>query len=784
LDRKALRELVTMKSQTFTIALVAACGVAILVSFLSAYDSLTGAVDGFYRSSRFADAFAVVKRAPNTLLGSIRDLDGVDLLEARIVYDATLSIPGQAEGATGRFVSIPDAVPQLLNKIHINRGRLPEPYSLNEVVISEAFAKANGLKPGSEIYGIVNGRYRKFLIVGIGLSPEYVYAFRGQSPLPDDKHFGVVWLTEKTLSEILDFKGAWNSISFTVQGGYSVRDVIKSIDPILLNYGGAGAFERKDHPSHFFLNSELNELRVMVVVLPVIFLGVASFLLNVVIARLISRQREQIATLKALGYGNFTIGLHYMKIVSIIILLGSIPGILPGIWLGHAMTVLYGDYFRFPSLDYVFQAYVPMVGVAASVLAALLGALHSMGEVVRLAPAEAMRPPAPPIFHRSLIERIIGVMKPVTKMAVRNFTLKPVRSALSALGLSLALAIILIGLFWNDTIDFLLGFQFNNAQHEDATVSFHRPILAASVNELNGLPGVLYSEGYRIVPVRLINGSLIENMALFGIPEGARLKRLMDEDMKPVMLPPEGILLNVRTAEKLGVHEGQSLTVELLEGERRSVRVVVASTVEELLGSGAYMEIRSLNRLMKEDAVISMASLSIDFRLADTLYTRLRAMPYVATIDTKNAMLAAFQLMVAELLLLMAFFIVGFACVIAVGVVYNMVMVALSERSWELASLRVLGFTRAEVFRVLIGEIVIQILVSLPLGTLLGFGILKLLLALVAEKIEAFYFPLVIVPSSVATAIFVILIAALFSALLVWRKIQKLDLVAVLKLRE
>jgi len=703
LDRKAVRELTGMKSQTFTIALVAACGIIILISYLTAYDSLRHAVELFYRSSRFADVFAFVKLAPNSLVPNLLEIDGVDVLETRILSEATLILPGVNEPVTARLHSLPDAGPEILNRVHLTRGRMPAPNSPGEAIVSEAFAKANRLAPGSEFAAVINGRLQRLNVVGIGLSPEYVYVLRNGSMMPDDKHFGIVWMSEKTLSEMLNYQGTWNSLSIRLRPGASASDVIRNLDRILNRYGGIGAYARKDQASNMLLESEMTEIETMAVALPTIFLGVAAFLLNVVLARLVSRQREQIATLKALGYSSFSIALHYFKIVTMMVLLGVLLGFFPGVWLGRAMTNLYTDYFRFPSLDYVFTPLVPVLAITASLGAALLGAFTSLRDAFRLAPAEAMRPPAPPAYQRSLIEYAARNLSAKTKMAVRNSTMRPMRTALSILGLSFSLGILLIGLFWSDTISFLIRFQFNFAQREDVTVVFNNLVSGKSINELRSIPGVLYAEGYRMVPVRFQNGNLTEDAALIGIPESSRLRPLFNVRMQRIVVPPDSLLMNVRMAERLHVRPGEIIQVEILEGQKRVVPVVLTLTVEELLGMGAYMEMDTLHRLMKEDDALSTAALTIDPRLADSLFIHLKGLPLVSSVDSKGMQLVMFRKIITDMLLIMGFFFVGFASVIAVGVVYNMVMVSLSERSWELASLRVLGFTRDEVFRVLVG---------------------------------------------------------------------------------
>ncbi len=780
LDLKALRELRQMRSQTLTIALVVAAGVSILISFLSAYDSLRVAGENFYRTSRFAHVFATVKRAPRSLLPQIEAIPGVQVASVRIVFEASLDVEGVRDPVVGRFVSLPDQRGEAINKTYIRTGRLPASESLHEIVVSEGFALSNNLTPGSELAAVINGRHRKLTVVGTALSPEYVFPMRGL--LPDDRHFGIMWMSEKTLSELLDMAGSWNSLSLLLERGASVPEVIRSVDRILHGYGGTGAIERRKHPSDFFLQNELIQLETMGWIIPAIFLGVAAFLLHIVIARLVHREREQIATLKALGYSNLRVATHYLTMVALMGFLGVLLALPPGIWIGQWYTEMYREFFRLPHLDFVFRPTVPAAAGLVAVGAATLGALGALREAFRLAPAEAMRPPAPTLFRRSILER--APISAVSKMAIRNFLMRPVRSALSILGLSLALSIVLIAFIYVDMIDFLLKFQFNVAQHEDATVVFNNNVSGRAIGELRSVPGVLYAEGYRVAPARLRNGKRTKDVSLYGIPSSARLKRLLDADLKYATIPPDGMLLNVRLARNLGLNVGDLVSVEFLEGERRTEVVPIAAVVEELLGAGAYFEIRALNRLTREEDRVSMAAITVDPEKSADLFSRLRRLPLVATVETRDAMAKVFQKMVTEMMLGMAIGMIVFASIIAVGVVYNVIMVALSERSWELASLRVLGFTRAEVFRVLTGEVVVQVVLCLPIGLLLGYYIMKGVMAVSTAEMEAYNFPIVVTPSSAVLSVLTLVTAAFLSALLVRRRIRKLDLVAVLKLRE
>lgn len=779
LNLKAIREIKGLKSQTITTALVALCGIAVQIGYVSAYVSLNSAKERFYTNSRFADIFATVKRAPESVLPTIRNIPGIQQAETGILYEASLRVAGLEEGASARIVSI--GRHDVLNKIRVSEGRMPEVGSATEACVSEGFAHANHLGPGSTVEALINGKSRQVHIVCIALSPEYIYAIRAGSFMPDDKHYGIFWMTREALTDIAGFGGSFNALAIALSPGTKPPDVLKSVDRILDPYGNPGAYARDKQLSNVFLNNELYQLQVMGYSIPIIFLGVAAFLLHIVIGRLINRQREQIATLKAVGYSNLQVGLHYLSIVTFMTLSGALPAILPGIWLGQWTTEMYKDYMKLPDFHFVFDPMVPLWGILFAIVASFLGALSSLKAVMKLNPAEAMRPPAPPRYEKTFIEKAAR-LTPFTLMGFRHVALKPFQSILSVAGLSMAGAIIVMGFIWTDMVQFLLTVQFNSIQREDVMVNFQGPRPTNVLGEMRVIPGVIYVEGYRIAPIRLHAGHRTKEMALTGLPEGARLRRILKKDFRPNPIPASGILLNESLAKTLSLHPGDIVTLELLEGDRRQVSVPIAGLAEELLGSGAYMEISKMNALLREGPVISTAALSVDLSLLESVQRELRSMPYILSVDSKLFVIRMFHSLYADMLLVMALMLIGFASVIAIGVVYNTVMVALAERSWELASLRVLGFTQGEVFQMLLVELTLQIIVAIPFGVLLGYYMNSAMLAGLPE--DQYHFPIILQPYAVASCAGILIASAAVSSFLVWQRIKKLDLVSVLKVRE
>jgi putative ABC transport system permease protein len=784
LHRKLVRDLWQIKGQALAIALVIASGLAMYVMYLSTFDSLRVTQRRYYSDYRFADVFASLERAPRSLEARIAGIPGVARAATRVVADVTLDVPGLDEPAVGRLVSIPERGPIPLNGLYLRRGRLPEPGRPDEVVAGEAFTLAHGMGPGDTVTALINGRRRELRIVGVALSPEYVYGIRPGEMIPDSRRFGVFWMHRRALAAAFDMEGGFNDVAVALAPGVSADPVIERLDRLLAPYGGLGAIPRSLQTSHWYLDNELKQLQSVGLVVPLVFLGVAAFLLGVVLTRIVSVQREQIAALKALGYANREIGLHYAAWSLAISLAGAAIGTAGGAWLGSAMTGLYNAFFRFPALTYRLVPEVVLGAVAISVCAGLVGAAGAVRRAVRLPPAEAMRPEPPAAYGVSWLERagLRRLLSQSGRMVLRNLQRRPLRTALSVVGIGFAATMMILGTFFLDSIDELMRIQFEVAQRQDVTVTFVLPRSAAAFQEVRRLPGVLDAEPMRAVPVRLSAGHRSRQLAITGLPAEQRLMRVIDDGAEPVTLPAGGLALSESLAEILGAEVGTVVTVEVLEGARPVRRVPVAAVVEEFMGTSAYMEIGALNRLMREGGVVSGATLRADPAAVGALYRRLKALPAVAAVSVKAAAIEGFRETLAETMYVMVFFNALFAGTMACGVVYNAARVSLSERARELASLRVLGFTRAEISSILLGELAALTLAALPVGLALGYASARLLVR--AFETELYRFPMIITPRTYAWAAVLVVVAATLSGLAVRRKLDRLDLVAVLKTRE
>ncbi len=786
LDRKLFRDLWHLRGQVLAIAAVIMGGVATMVMSLSTYDSLVGTRDRFYAEYRFADVFAVLKRAPEPLAERLAAIPGVERMETRVRAGVKLEVAGFSDPITGQLLSLPDVGEARLNRLHIKRGRLVQPWSTDEVVLSDTFADAHGFQPGDTLAAIIHGKRKRLVVVGVAVSPEYVYQIAPGSMFPDFKRYGVLWMGRSALAAAYDMDGAFNHASLTLARGANLQDVIDRVDAILAPYGGTGAYGRRHQFSNRFLTEELKQLRTMATVFPAIFLGVAAFLLNIVLSRLIALQREQIAILKAFGYGYAAIGWHYVKLVLIMASIGVAAGVALGAWFGQGLAHVYRETtFRFPYLDYELNAGVIAIAFAVGALAAVSGTLLAVVRAVRLPPAEGMRAEMPEVYHTTLVERL-GLARWVaapSRMILRHIERRPLKSLLTTFGIACACGLMMVGNYQRGAIDFMVDVQFRQAAREDLALSFIEPTSGRALHELAALPGVDHVEGFRDVPAILRFGQYHHRGSVFGIQPEGELHRSLDRSLRPVAVPPGGVVLTDHLAEKiLHVKPGDLLTVEVLEGSRPVRQVPVLGITRQYLGVSAYMQQDSLNALMHEGATVSGAYLAVEPGTEPELYARLHDRPRVLGMVANKAAIQSFYATIGEFILFYNFVATLLAGAIGFGVVYNAARISLSERGRELASLRVLGFTHGEIAYILLGELALLTLAAIPVGFVVGVVLVGILV--VAFQSELYRLPLILTPENYAMGASVVVVSALLSGLLLWLRLGRLDLVAVLKTRE
>ena len=729
--------------------------------------------------------FVHLERAPKSVAGQVAELPGVARAYPRIVEQVRLPMDDLISPARGDLISVPSTGRAPLNGLVLRAGRDLEPGRYDEVLVNEPFAKVHGLEPGDHLSAVINGKLRRLLIVGHALSPEYVFAVDSVLLMPDDARFTPLWMLEDAIAAAYQMEGAFNDLAVKLEPGANEDAVLNAIDRVLKPYGGLGALTRAHQLSHSILTSEIQGIETLVVFLPTVFLGVAAFLLNVVFSRLVTLQRPQIAVLKAMGYRDTSVALHYFKMVALIVSVGALIGLGLGVWLGKGMLAMYAEFFRLPQMPQRVDLTVSANAILFSLLAGGLGASLAVRAAVLLPPAAAMRPPAPAKYKTAAVERwgLTKWFSQTTVMVFREIWRRPGRTALSSLGIALALSIVILGRFGYDAYGPMMTVQFERQQREDLTVSFVDAMPQRSLGYLAHVPGVEEVEGLRMTPVRMRSEHRWRDTVLIGIPSRSQLRQLFSLDFEYVPIPEEGVLLTSVLGEILGVEPGDVIDIELKEGDRGERKLTVAGLIEEGFGLQGYVSKPNLHRLLREAPRYSSALLRIDAPMEGEVQSRLNDIPAIQAVSRKSDAIASFEKQTDETMKVMTFIMTLFATAIAISIVYNNARVSVSMRGRDLATLRVLGFTRGEISAILLGEQAVQVALAIPLGLILGTIGAEALIASWADP-EIFRIPFIISNQTYAFSVAVVLASGIASALLVRRKLDRLDLIGVLKTRE
>ena len=784
LDRKLLRDLRRMKGQALAVALVMACGLAMMIMARSLIHSLETTRWDYYQAHRFAEVFAHLKRAPNWVAAQAAAIPGVATVQAGSSSQVTLDIPGLDEPASGLVRSLPDFGPPELNRLFLRAGQWLRPGSRGEVLVGEAFAEANQLEPGDSITMLLHGRRQKCRIAGIVLSPEFIFEARPGAALPDNRTFGIFWAPYQEVATVFDLDGAFNYLCLTLAPGATERAVIAALDDLLKPYGGRGAYGRADHPSHVRVSDEIRILHILAIGFPLVFLSVAAFMTNAVLSRLMTLQREQIAILKAFGFTNREIGAHYLKFALVMVAAGTVLGGCGGVILGHQIVGMYHMFFRFPDLLFRLDRSALLLALAVSAAAATAGVFSAVRRAARLPPAEAMRPEPPASYRPALVERtgIAHLLSHTFRIAVRNLERKPLQALFTVAGLALATGILIVPNCFRDGVQAVLDYQWDLVQRHDVAIGLNEPDSSRVRHVLAQLPGVVSIEPTRYAMVRVQFGHRRRQLGIQGLPQGAEHNRVIDAQTRRITLPASGLVVSAKLAQVLGARVGDLLQVEVLEGKRLVRAVSLVGLADDFAGMTAYMDMDALNRLLGDGDMISGASFTVDGARRNDFLLALKNIPRVSWVAIKESLRTNFRKTTAASINLIQSIYLVFATVVAFGVVYNNARISLAERARELATLRVIGFSRREVGTVLVTELVILALIAVPIGLWLGTGFATVILG--AVNTETVRLPLVFTARNYAFAALVVTIASTVSALFVLRNLHQLNLVSVLKAPE
>ncbi|MHC5038945.1 MAG: ABC transporter permease [Planctomycetota bacterium] len=784
LNKKLVRDLWGVKGQVLAVAAVITAGITAYTALNSAFRDLVLTRDTYMAKYRMADLFFHVERAPASVTQKILALPGVIQAEGRLVFDVTLDIEDHPDPAVGRVISIPDKDVRYVNEVHVASGRLPDLPGANTVVLSEEFAEANALVAGSTFEALVNDKKHPLHVIGTGLSPEYIYVIRGiQDFLPNPKNFGLLWVGRTFAEEAFGYENAVNDIVVRIEEGADGKALLERIGDVLDPYGLIFKYERKDQLSYRSLNDEMKGLEGMAKIMPTIFVTIASVILLILVSRLVRRQREQIGVMKAFGYSDGQVMLHFATFSLTIGVLGTVGGLLAGDLMARAMVEMYTEFFRFPVLRHRIYPGTFVGGLVIGLLGPLIAGIVASRRALRIAPAVALRPEAPAVFTGgTFLETFQFLWKrlPFTwKIIIRNVARHKGRSAFVILGVGLSASILVMVLFFLDSMLYLIHFQYHLTNRQDAKILLSREKNLGALHAARRLPAVKRAEPLLEMPYEVKHNGLKKTILAIGVPPDAQLLHVLDTSERRVTLPRWGIVLPEVTAESLRAREGDVLLMKPLYPGFDEKPVRVSRVVPQYLGQTAYMDIRYASRLVGESMAMNGVLLKTEKELEDDLVAFVKDTPAVATVELKGRTLKYFQKMFIDFMWIGMLFYLLFAGVIGFSVIYTSAALSIGERARDLATLRVLGLRHREVTRVVFGEYftlsLLGIGAGIPLGLFFAWSVILM------YQSELYTFPFVIKAGTFLKAGGAVVLFLLLARLACERPLRKLDMVATLK---
>jgi putative ABC transport system permease protein len=789
LNRKLGRDLLGHVWSLLPVIAVIAVGTGLYIGLATSHRILVASQADYYNKYRFADFWVHVKKAPLTEAEKVARLPGIAAIDTRVVFDVILDLPGVAKPISGRLISMPErGFEEAINGICLVRGSGFSHDRDEEVILGEAFAQEHLLEPGDRISLILNRKRESFVIAGTAISPEYVYMVRGQGDiLPDPKHFGILYVKEDYAREVLDFKDAFNELTGLLVPGYD-RDVdilLDRIDRMLDPYGVLSTTPRSRQASHRFLSDEIRGLRVTSTILPVIFLGVAAMVLNILLRRMAERQRVIIGTLKSLGYSDRSVLLHFIGFGVVVGLIGGVAGVLVGVATTGAMIEMYKSFFQFPSFTMKTYPDVLLIGVAISVAFSTVGAARGVWRVLKLEPAEAMRPAPPEKGGAVFLERFPFLWKRLSfrsHIAIRSLVRNYKRSLGGVLATGLSAAIIFMTLAMYDATFFLVDYQYEQVLHSDADIGMRDDKSIAALYEARALPGVDYAEPLLSLVCDLTNGRYSRRMAITGLPREHRLTTPRQADYSPIDIPPSGLAMSSKLAEILHLKLGDHVQLTPVRGRRETVSVPVNSIVESFLGLECYADLEYLSRIVDEAKAVNAVQLAVNPAKLDELFREIKELPNAQGLSLRADAKANIDETLTEVMASSLGLTILFAGLLAFGTMLNSSLIEIGDRTRDISTFRVLGYKPLQVAGVFFRQNLI--ISALGLAAAYPFGYAMNVLLMEFYDTELYRMPVVIRPSSIIGTALSAALFVLITQYFVYRTIRRLDWVEGLKVKE
>lgn len=789
LNKKLWRNIISTRGQFLAVTAVVAVGIALYIAMTTAYANLDRAQKEFYRQDNFADYYFQTIKAPEEITRQITALPGVIAATGRIQQDVPV-IKGDGSRADARLTSYSLPMEGQVNLLTVLSGRLFEKYPQGgrvEVLLDPEYAAANHLAPGDTVNIVAEGREIPLTVVGAATSPEFVYPMKdGASLIPEPKEFGIFMIPQNQAQEILGLSGQIDQVVIRLAPGADEQQIAGQIKAILEPYGNLASYPRKQQLSHAVLQGKIDGIKAAATSLPAIFLGIAALIQFVMIGRMIKSHRTQIGIMKALGYGDLQVMLHYASYALLIGILGAGAGIVMGILFASGISSLYAQYFNLPRAIGGFYGTGIVNGLILSMTVAVVAGLWAARGVAAIKPAESLNPEPPRGTGKILLEAwpwLWQRLDATWKMTLRSINRNRTRSAVTLLGVVFAVGMIVVSLFVRDTVDYMFSQHFNQDMNYDYSISFAKPVRGAELLNIERISGVQKTEPVFDLPVKIHWAGRAEDALILGLPLQSTMQRIFSPARSVMSLPPDGLVIDANTANKLGARVGDEVQVEttLSMGPSHIVGMKILGISKQLIGSESFASLDLVNRMLQESGLISGAMLKVDSGQAAGIEAELGTMTNISSILSRQKQQDNYNTELGYVFYTV-FMLLIFAIMLGFAIIYNASVISFAERRRELASLRVIGFTTREISSLLLKENLLQtllgIILGLPFGRLLSESYIK------KASTDVFTFQVVIYPLTYLLATLGGILFVAIAYRLAVKSVSSLDMVEVLKTRD
>ncbi|MBM3153837.1 MAG: ABC transporter permease, partial [Chloroflexi bacterium] len=662
LHLKLLRDIKSAKIQYGAVAFIIFLGITIFICGYEAYLNLDISYNSYFDRLNMGDYWISVDEIDNRAVRQLNEIPGVAAI-GRIRGDVNVDMGGETgEKVAGHVISLPSLHLPDVNLVQIESGGYFSPEFGREILVENHFADYHKIQPGDWLTLEYQGVKAKFRVMGIVVSPEYLWVTKSaQDAMPSPRTFGVFFMPESTAEQIFGMDGKSSELVLRVAPGVDrgkVLDRVKGIlrrhdigritskdDPvkvrareidIIRGVRTAYMTARKDLPSVQLLRQDLEGFAMLAFLFPLLFLTMASLSIYVLLSRLVESQRIQIGLMRAIGYSRSSILFHYMGFALVVGIAGSLTGVIAGHLLANGLTEMYVSQLNIPSMIVITHWGVIVVGILIGMGIPLVAGLLPAWSTLSIQPAEAMRPAIPASGNRIVMRTLAFLLGPfpyVLKVPLRNIFRNVRRSLFMASGVASAVILILVSMSFVDAVDSTFDMQFNVVQKYDAFVYLQGVGAASTATYIGNLKGVKETEAVLEMPYRVRYGGNTVDTSIAGFPAGSSMYWLVGEDGRRIDVTNDGVLIPISYKERLGAEVGDTVQLEPLVGTVGETEKKLAGYVQTAVGARAFMPLREVQKLQHNLGAATGIFVKFDGLPSADLLKRMYDMPQVASVE-------------------------------------------------------------------------------------------------------------------------------------------------------